>query len=717
MSSMYKKQVTHLTRNMKLLKKQFIFFFVIILLASAGCVYYNTFYNAKQAFNEAEKSRKASSYGQQRINQGLYKKAIEKSLKIIENYPNSKYYDDALYVLGVSYYYTKQYSKAEKRFREIIANYEDSKFITDAYLYRAKAKLELGETEEAMLAFEELLNEDLSREFKAEAALGLAMYNFENKNFKESERFFLAIRDTLGSNEEQKVAQRFIADGYFEQFRFEDARGAYLQILGMDPDLNERYHALVRASSCSYRLLKIDEGLDYINTLLDDESYYDSVHVLMMNLAEGYEYEADVEQAEAIYQVVANESKKNQLAQSANYRMGLIYQYDYDILTKAKEYYDAAATKGRSTETGLLAIQKSVDIGKLDEFERSLTIDSTTTQEMIDEAAYIQYQLSELLWFKLNKPDTAILEMQYVVDSFPQSYDAPKAMIALSQMVLEYENDTTKSDSIINTMLIKYPKSDFVPEALEYLNLIGTDADTGYAGFYLKKAEDFLVEEQNIDSARYYYQVIVDRFPESQYYLRARFTLIWMTEKYESPGDSSVIFAYNEFVDSFPGTEWAGIATTRTKYRPSTQKPDFDDAPDTTFKDDGSIVVDSQVIVDDSVVGWVDPEAAYYIDPNGESALSLPSKVKIKEQRKEFIYPTEAYSAAWQGEIVFQIQLDFSGEIIDLVQITWSDIEEINLRAQETLRSTVFDAQDIPPEALSLWYVYRFKVILPSHLK
>jgi len=715
---MYKKQVICMTQFMKFMKKQFIFILAIILLVSSGCVYYNTFYNARQAFNDAEKTRKSSGYSQQKINQSQYKVAIEKSLKIVENYPNSKYYDDALYVLGVSYYYTNQYSKAERRFREIIANYENSKYINDAYLYRAKSKLELGETEEAMEAFENLLNEDLSREFKAEAAMGLAMYNFQNRRFDDSKRYFLAIRDTLGSGSEKKVAQQYIADGYFEQFRFEDARGAYLQILGMDPDLNERYHALVRASACSYRLLKIEEGLDYINTLMKDERYFDSLYVLMMNLAEGYEYEADVEQAEAIYQKVANESKQNLLSQTANYRLGLIYQYDFDDLSKAKEYYDAAALKGKTTENGQLAIQKSADIGKLDEFVRTITIDSTTTLEMIDEAAYIQYQLAELLWFKLNKPDTAILEMQYVVDSFPMSYDAPKAMIALSQMVLDYESDTAKSDSIIHAMLSEYPHSDYVPEALEYLGLLGTEADTGYAGAYLKKAEEYLVNEQDIDSARYYYQIIVDRFTESEYYLRAKFALIWMTEMYESPGDSSVIFAYNEFVDSFPGNEWTTLATTRTNYRPQTQRPDLNDnVPDTVVRDDGTIVVDSQVISGDSVVGWVDPEASLYIDPNGGSALSLPSKVKILEQRQEFVYPTEAYSSAWQGELVFQIQLDFSGEVIDLVQKTWSEIDEINIRAEETMRSTIFDTQDIPPEAISLWYVYRFKVILPSHLK
>ena len=94
---------------------------------AGGCVYYNTFFHARQAFNNAEKSLKLSKYGQVRINVGDYKKAIEKSLKIVENHPNSKWYDDAIYILAVSYFYTKQYQKSEHRCREILANYPDSK--------------------------------------------------------------------------------------------------------------------------------------------------------------------------------------------------------------------------------------------------------------------------------------------------------------------------------------------------------------------------------------------------------------------------------------------------------------------------------------------------------------------------------------------------------------------------------------------------------------
>jgi tetratricopeptide (TPR) repeat protein len=692
---------------------------LFVFSLAGGCVYYNTFFNARQAFNSAEKARKESKYGQAQIRTGDYKTAIEKSLKVVENYPNSKWYDDAVYVLAVSYFYTKQYRKSERRCRELLANFPDSKYALDAKLYLSKTKLEQNEIDVAMDLFGELFHSDVERSLKTEAAMALGTFHFDNKRYTEAQQYFLAVRDSLGSEEQKKVAQNCIADGYFQVFQFKDALGAYLQILGMNPDNNERYHALYQAALCSYRVQQINTGLDYLQTLIKDEAYFDSLGVLKIKLAEGYEYKDDLDQAEAIYQEVATEGKNRKVAAEAYYILALIYQFDHDDLKKAKEYYDKVVELNRSSENGQDALQRSSDIGKLETFARTLEIDSTTTQEAIDNAAYTQYQLAELYWSKLNKPDTAILEMQYLVDSFPTAYDTPKGMISLSQMVREHEKDTAKADSILRAVLEEYPQSDFVSEALELLGLLGTAADTGYAGVYIKKAEDFLIDEENVDSARAYYTYVVDHFPDSEYYLQARFALIWLTEMYESPGDSSVIFAYSEFVDSFPGSFWASEAKKRTSYHPP-PKIATEEMVDSTMEQEteSPLASEGEVIgEEEDTAAYIDPLEALYTAPDGERAIDLPSYVKPIEVRDEFEYPTEAYAAAWEGDLNFHIKLDFTGEVIDYVLKTYSGIDEIDRRAEEAVASTIFDVSQVRPEEQGVWFLYKFKVALPGHLK
>ena len=543
--------------------------------------------------------------------------------------------------------------------------------------------------------------------------MALTTYYIDNRDYADAEPYLLALRDSLGTDEDQRMAQHYLADGYFERFHHQEALGAYLQLLGMDPDMEDKYTALFRAAVCSYRLQRIDEGQDYLRTLIDDGLYFDSLGVLKLKLAEGYEYDEDLAQAEETYLEILEEEQNRRVRAEAFWNLGLMYQYDYDDLARAKEYYDSTKQSNPSSEIGKEALQASSDIGKRESYKlRVETVDSTATQDMIDEAAYTQYQLAELYWFQLYKPDTAILEMKYVADSFPTAYDAPKAMIALAEMVRDHEKDSVKAESILRKVLQDYPASDYLPQALELLALKGTPADTGYAGVYLARAESFLADEENPDSARSYYQIVVDRFPDSKHYLQSRFALIWLTEVYDSPGDSSIVLAYNELVDSFPGTEWATLARQRTQYRPAPKIPDDAEADTMLAMDDG---LDEFGEEGDTASTYVDPLEAVYLDPDGRKIQNLLyDPIRVVE---EFIYPTEAYRLAWEGDLYFQIFLDFSGEVDDYVFMIKSPSEEINRRAEAALASMSFDPSRIPGPLQGTWMVYKFRITLPDHLR
>ncbi|RME25097.1 MAG: hypothetical protein D6800_07955, partial [Candidatus Zixiibacteriota bacterium] len=163
---------------------------VLALAGTGGCgVYFNTFFNAKKAFNAAEKARKSQHGRNTRAGTGQYNRAIEKALKVIEQHPHSKYYDDALYLLGVSYYYTGQYGQSERRLRELVIDYPNSKFVRKAQLYLAQAKLHLGDVEEAMKHFETIFSGDYDKSYKAEAALSVGTYYYDQKDFKKAKPY------------------------------------------------------------------------------------------------------------------------------------------------------------------------------------------------------------------------------------------------------------------------------------------------------------------------------------------------------------------------------------------------------------------------------------------------------------------------------------------------------------------------------------------------
>jgi TolA-binding protein len=681
----------------------------VLLGGGVGCVYYNTFHNCRKAFDAAEDSRTAKRTS--RVDIGGYNKAIEKALKVVEIYPNSSYYDDALFVLAVSYYHTGAYLKCERRAREILANYPESEYAGESTLYLAKAKLAQGDLDDAMQVYREIFQQDYKREFKAQAALGLAEFYFEHREYESAQPFLLSLRDSLGNDEERRDAQMMVTSAYFDTYRFADAKSAALQLLGMDPERDHKYQAIKMAAICSYRLQRFVEGHEYLQQLMDDDVYFDSLGSLELLMASGYEDADELVQAEMIYDRLIGEGMPHEQRLQAYWRLGLMYQFDYDDLTMAKEHYDSTSRLGRASDLGKAALQRSSDIGKRESFGRTLTIDSTTTQQAIDEAAYVQFQLSELYWFQLNKPDTAMLEMKYVIDSFPTAYDAPKAMIALAGMVREHEADTARSVKILERVLTRYPTSDYVVEALEALGLRGTAADTGYAGYYFDRAEYYLADEGEIDSARVYYQEVIDRFPDSKHYLQSRFALIWMTEMYNSPGDSSLIFAYNEFVDSFPNNQWADEAKSRTAYRATRRSRDSDEGDTASAWQ----TEDTTLAGAEDTASYVDPLVAVYVGPNGEAIgnLTFPP-IRVDD---EFEYPQEAAREGWEGIMYFQVLLDFSGEVDDYIFAIKSPNDEINRRAELAVSTMVFDATRIRTELQGEWMVYKFIVRKPDYLR
>jgi tetratricopeptide (TPR) repeat protein len=696
-----------------------------VLLLTPGCgVYFNTFFNAKKAFNSAESKRESSKTGTG--GEAEYRRAIEKATKVIETSPNSKYYDDALRILAISYFHTKQYSRAERRFRELLSNYPQSGWVKEATLYMAKAKLQLDEIEDANVIFEDIFQKDFPKEYKAESAMALGKYYYDNENYDLSQKYFQAVRDSLGDDIQKLKAQIYVADAQFEVFKFREALGAYLQVLGMNPDVGEKYHATYRAALCSYQLLRIADGMDYLNKLVNDEQYFDSLGILQLTIGTGYEYEDDLAGAEAMYMKVINSTERKPWIADAYYRLGLIYQFQYDDLKTAKSYYDKSVEASRSGEIGLDAVQRSSDIGKLSTYAHK-QLDSAATQTAIDDAGYMQYLLGELYWFSLGKPDSAIAEMQYLVDSLPTAYVVPKGLIALAQMRREQLGDTVGADSLLRLVLTRHAGSDYVPEALRLLGLTGSAADTGYAELYIRRAERFVVDDKNIDSARANYQYVVDHFPDSKYNLTARFATIWLKENYQSPGDSSVILAYQMFADSFPGTEFTKEARKRLGQAQSQPKPG-DRPAQAEESDTTQQPVDTTALAgSDTTGGYIDPRVALYYRPNGDTLADI--KLEPIETVEPFVFPEGASTGdRYDWTLYYQILVDFSGRVIDYELKIPTEVVEINERASITVASMTFDAMEVSnrvvdanlkesPDKRGHWFVYLFKVSKPEHLR
>ncbi|SYZ72414.1 conserved hypothetical protein [Candidatus Zixiibacteriota bacterium] len=683
-------------------------FLLTVLLYLSGCVYFNTFYYARKNFNSAESKRiQAEKKGTKSVAQQEYKKALEKSQKVLDKYPKSSWIDDALFINGVSNYYLSDYSKAEKRFRELLADYPKSKYVKESQLYLAKSKLMMDEESDAMVLFEKLFTGEKDKKIKAEAARALGTYYFDEKDYDKAEHYFQTLVDSLGDDQDKIVAQMNIADGYYARFKYKPALDRYLKVLKNKIDLKTEYKATFRAGECCLYLYQIDDGMNYFNKLISNPLMYDSLQAVKLMMAYGYQLDGDLARAEDIYKSVADNNQRMTGAE-ANYNLGLIYQFDYEDYKKAKDYYDKAKTAGSGTAIYQDALQRSSDIGKLQEYSKKREFDSTTKPETLDSAAQTQYLLAELYLTQLDKEDSAYNEFQAVLDNFPHSTLAPKALIAIAVMKRDYFSDTLGFDSALRKVLADYPRSDYTEEAISLLGLSGTRADTGYASYYYRQGEKFALDSATIDSARYYFQIVVDSFPRSKLNNQARFSLLWLTETYQSPSDSSLYYAYADFADSFPNTEYGKIVDKKLIVKPKPQKQ---------VSDTGNTEAPIYAAADSSdttTQQFVTPEERYYIDPDGNK-IGRIDQDPIKVDR-EFKFPASAYSLKFSDNLYlyFQIKINPFGDVEDVRLMNPTSSDDLNEEATDIVRLSHFNTHIIPPELMNSWFVYKYTIVPPS---
>lgn len=116
---------------------------LILFLAGLSCArfraYFNTYYNAKRIFRDAETRYLREGFTPDLRDQ--YNKVIEKCVVIIRYFSGTPYVDDALYMLGVSYLRLKDYDRARRRFQELLGVFPDSPLRTRALLGLAEVAL------------------------------------------------------------------------------------------------------------------------------------------------------------------------------------------------------------------------------------------------------------------------------------------------------------------------------------------------------------------------------------------------------------------------------------------------------------------------------------------------------------------------------------------------------------------------------------------------
>ncbi len=201
---------------------------VALLCVLGGCAKYNTYFNAKRAFNNAERVRDDAlrknqdppkPVGQQKTD---YEMAIAKAQKLLDDYPGHKLSDDALFLRAKSYFRLESYRMSIQQFDLLFQNFPATEYLEESLYLQALNYLLLGAL-------------DRSQEY-----LGQLERAFPNSRY-------------------QAEVSRVSGDNFVVMEDWESAAAAYRQYLELGDKAKDRDRVSLKLAECLWELGHWDE--------------------------------------------------------------------------------------------------------------------------------------------------------------------------------------------------------------------------------------------------------------------------------------------------------------------------------------------------------------------------------------------------------------------------------------------------------------------------
>jgi len=689
---------------------------MILLIALCGCgVYYNTFFLAKKNFGEAEKDRKKN--GVELVRGGAaakYTKAIEKASRVLEFHPDSKYVDDALFMIGRAYYHTSEFTRAETKFRELLATHPESEYVEEAVFYLGKTRYQKEDFVGARESFNRTVENAKKKDLRAEATFMLGEIVYFQEDWQTATEVYQNYLNEFGKGDRSAEIQYKIANSYYFLDDYATAKDAYVAVGRFNPEDTLMYRALFNAADCMYQLEQPDSGLALYDKLASDDKNYNELPNILLQIADGHERKGEFETAVERYNKLIEEFPRTDQSAEAYFYLGLIYQEHYFDLEFAKAMYDSCVTQRTRNPITQLAVARSADIGKLDAYRSGKSSDD------IEDAVRSQYLLAELYLTQLDQPDSALLEYHTLVDSFPESEFAPKSLLAIGWIhEIIYESHDS-AHYYYMSIVENHPNSDWVVDAMVRANVDPDSVETDYPGKRYAQAEQLLFDEGNYEEANRIFQSIVDDYPNSTYAPKASFAMAWSlannypiaepdsVDSVTVAYDSTYIHAFEKVVELYGTTEYgqqanvllsggSGRAVRRQQQEEGSGDDSLDQFADSEF---------DSVAYLDSVARAIE-----------EEIRELPEAPKSPQTIGVFEYPISAYNTLFEGVITMKIKIDFTGEVTAWEFLLGTDDEDIKMAISEMLEVTYFNPADIDPIDFGKWFIFKYNVILPEELR
>lgn len=426
--------------------------FVCISMALVlSCAYFNTVYNAKTYFHEG---KKLVTHDTLIVDSDNFDKAIEKSTSIIVKYPNTRWVDDALFMMGASYYYKGDYSRALEKLDFLAQNYPESGFYYEAQYLMGLANYKLQKYGSAVVALKEAMN---SGKFKKKATIVILYVYYQDDNYGALYETTETLMQGSLSYGERRAVLRFIGMAQFSEELYADALETFTQLLDITRDDKDRGQLKLRIAEIYLEIDEYDLCRDFLVGEVDPE-FRDLLAELYMELGKTKEAK------EICFELAMG--NPGDIAAEAYYELAQMYEKE-DSMDLAVAFYDSAMIKSPNSEYGLNARKKSDVLRRI----QSLTNES-------EDVVKAKFLLAEIYFADLEDLSKALEGYQEVYNEYPDSEWAPKALYVHLYITRNIQHDDTLTVSLARDIISAYPRTEYALSAQLILDQIQGEVET-----------------------------------------------------------------------------------------------------------------------------------------------------------------------------------------------------------------------------------------------
>ncbi|MBW6516389.1 MAG: tetratricopeptide repeat protein, partial [Candidatus Cloacimonetes bacterium] len=332
-----------------------------------------------------------------------YDKVIERCTYILTEYPNSRWADDALFLLARSVYYKKVNPlQAKERFQDLLRFFPNSKYVPESNIYIAKIDYEMRDQREAHRRLQELLDNENYHVYHPEILLLKSSYYLEERDFLRAQNHLQMIIDNYPKSHQFEMAFFTLGKAYLENEEYEKSQEIFEILLNTRASRRTKFNSRYYIALNRFHLQDYDQALTILERLIRQEyepAEFPKLHILKARCLIG---QKEYNEAESLLSSVIQNNSRTVVAAEASYYLAEMYFLDLLNYEKAIEYYNRIQTEFRTSPFVERGVARSAVVSQIIQFSRQDR--QISTIDLINE----QFKLAEYYLYVMNMPDSTL---------------------------------------------------------------------------------------------------------------------------------------------------------------------------------------------------------------------------------------------------------------------------------------------------------------------